>query len=273
MNEFRETLDWRRALRAYRTDRHLSQPEVARRAGVSLAAVKAYENGDRHPSPQALNSIIDALGMPVDDANPIRAGAGYAVDWEKILNDRYDPRDLDALAEEVERYPWPVFVTNQATDLICANRAFRRVIGMDMATRLPDKKNWNFLARASDPSFAGRMENWDAVMTFMIGIAKADTRYAVNLERPTAFLGEALRRFLEGDPVYIRRILGLWDAAPLVRHTTRMRYAIHWRHDTGALMRFSCTMHVADIWQELSWHDWIPDDAATLEAAHRPSLR
>lgn len=117
------------------------------------------------------------------------------------------------------------------------------------------------------------MENWDEAMGFMIGLARADTRHAVNLERPTPLLAEPLRRFLEGDPAYIRRILGLWDPAPSVPHTTRMRYAMRWRHDSGVLMTFSCTMHVADIWQELSWHDWIPDDAATLEAVHRPTHR
>jgi hypothetical protein len=29
-------------------------------------------------------------------------------------------------------------------------------------------------------------------------------------------------------------------------------------------MRFTATMHVADVWQELSWHDWVPEDEETL---------
>ena len=173
--------------------------------------------------------------------------------------------NLDALTDEVERYARPVFVTNEATDLLCANRTFRRVVGMDLATRLPDKTNWNFLGRASDPTFAGRIDNWEEAMGFMVDIAKADAR-GVNLERPTPFLGEPLRRFLEGDPSYIRRILGLWEIAAPVPHTTRMSYAMRWRHEDGTVMRFSCTMHVADIWQEWSWHDWIPEDGSTIDA-------
>lgn len=43
MNESVAPHDWRAALRAQRTRRELSQPEVARRAGLSVSAVKAYE--------------------------------------------------------------------------------------------------------------------------------------------------------------------------------------------------------------------------------------
>jgi transcriptional regulator with XRE-family HTH domain len=266
MNEFKEAFDWRKALREHRKQRGISQPEVARRAGLSVSTVKACETGDRRPSPGALQAIIAAIGIPVEDANPIRAGAGYAIDWKAILNERYEPRDLDALAEEVEHYAWPVFVTNQATDLMCANRAFRRVVGIDPRVRLPDKLAWNFLAHASDPAFADRLDNWDESTSFMLGIAKADPRYAINLERPTPYLTEPLRKFLEGDPGYIRRVLGLWEQATAVPHTTRMRYAVRYRIEGAALLSFACTMHVADIWQELSWHDWVPADAATMAA-------
>ena len=180
--------------------------------------------------------------------------------------ERYEHRDLDALAEEVEQYAWPVFVTNQATDLMCANKAFRRVVGIDPHVRLPDKLEWNFLSQASNSAFAGRLESWDESVSFMLGIAKGDPRYAINLERPTPFLIEPLRKFLEGDPIYIRRVLGLWEQAKPVPHTTRMRYPIRYRIETGDLLTFTCTMHVADIWQELSWHDWVPNDAATIAA-------
>jgi len=29
-------------------------------------------------------------------------------------------------------------------------------------------------------------------------------------------------------------------------------------------MSFTATMHVADVWQELSWHDWVPLDVDTI---------
>ncbi len=273
MNEFKDAFDWRTSLREHRKLRRLSQPEVARRSGLSVSAVKSYESGDRHPSPETLQAIIDAIGIPVEDANPILGGAGYAIDWQELLNARYEHRNLDALAGEVERYAWPVFVTNQATDLMCANKAFRRVVSIDPHVQLPDKLEWNFLAQASNPAFASRLESWDESVSFMLGIAKADPRFAINLERPTPFLSEALRKFLNGDPRYIGRLLGLWEAAKPVPHTTRMRYPIRYRIETGDLLSFICTMHVADIWQELSWHDWVPADAPTIVALESLTLR
>lgn len=104
MNEFKDTFDWRTSLREHRKRRRLSQPEVARRSGLSVSAVRSYENGDRHPSPEALQAIIDAIGIPVEGANPIRAGAGYAIDWREILHEKYAPRPIEWCADEVARY-------------------------------------------------------------------------------------------------------------------------------------------------------------------------
>lgn len=213
--------------------------------------------------------MIQALGIPVEDANPILAGAGYAIDWRDILNQRYEPRDLDSLAEEVEQYRWPVFVTNEAADLLCANRTCRLLVGIDPHVHLPDKLQWNFLSRASDPEYARRLESWDESVSFMIGLAKGETRRDINLERPAPPTAEPLRRFLEGDPRYITRMLGLWGSAAPVPHTTRMHYPVRYRREDGDLLRFTATMHVADIWQGLSWHDWVPDDAETWQALNR----
>ena len=94
-------------------------------------------------------------------------------------------------------------------------------------------------------------------MTFMIGLGKAETRWDVNVERPSPWTNEAYRRFLEGDPAYITRLLRLWENAEPVALTTRMTYPIKWRHDDGRVVSFTATMHVADLWQDLTWHDWI----------------
>ncbi len=262
MNDLRQAFDWRGAIRDYRKLHRLSQPEVARRAGLSVSAVKAYESGARHPTLETLTAIIDAMGMPMEAGNRVRAGAGYAIDWYAILNERF-VSDPEALADEVEQFPWPVFVTNQAADLLFANRATQSVLGLDLARDLRGVGEQNFLARASDPKFAARMENWDEVITFLIGIAKGDPRYAHNLERPAAPVQDAVRKFLSGDPAYILRMLNLWDAAPPIPHRTRLRYNVRWRAGDGRTMRFLCVISVADLWDELAWHDWTPADGET----------
>jgi transcriptional regulator with XRE-family HTH domain len=264
IEELQERFDWQHALREQRQQKRLSQPEVARRSGLSLSAVKAYESGQRHPSREALTAIIDALEMTAAQANPVIAGAGYATNWRAMFHQAYGPREVEWFTQEVELSAWPVIVTNETSDVIAANRAFRTIIGIPLREHLPQPDKWNFVTLASDPDYAERLESWDEGMSFIIGLAKADVRRHINPERPPPRNQESYRRFLQGDPALVSRMLKLWEPAEPVRHTTRMHYPVRWRHESGQLMRFAAVMHVADVWQVFSWHDWVPEDADTL---------
>lgn len=263
--EPRRVFDWRRALRDYRRQAHLSQPEVARRSGLSLSAIKAYESGRRRPSREALTAIVDALGMTAEQASPVLAGAGYAANWRAIYHEAYGPRPVQWFAEEVERFAWPVFVTNEASDVIAANRSFRGVIGIPADLSLPDG-NENMLARGADPEWARRLESWEDNVRFTLGLAKTDLYRQVNPERPPPWAAKAWERLLRGDPALITRVLRLWEAAEPVSHTTRMTYPVRWRLETGELLSFTAIMTVADVWQVFAWHDWVPDDPETTAA-------
>lgn len=255
--------DWRAALREHRRAERLSLAEVARRSGLSLSAVKSYESGRRHPSREALGAIIDAIGLTTDQANPILAGAGYAANWRAATHQAYGPRPLEWFAAEVERDPWPVFVTNEASDLVAANRVFRTLIGIHLAERLPAPQ-WNFVATASDPDYARRLESWDDSMRFMIGLAKGWPGQ-LSPERLVSFMAGPYQRFLEGDPALVTRMLQLWGSTEPAAVSTRMRYPVRWRHESGGLMRFAAVMTVADVQLVYSWHDWVPEDAQTWE--------
>lgn len=263
-DELQQRFDWRSAIREYRRKRRLSQPELARHSGLSVSAVKAYENGTRHPSRETLAAIIDALGMTAGQANPVLAGAGYAANWHAIFHQAYGPRDIDWFTAEVERSPWPVSVTNEASDVIAGNRAYRLMLNIPLEERLPRPEKWNFLTMANTPYYAERMENWDEMMAFAMGLAKGHFRREVNPERPAPWTVEAYQRFLQGDPANVARLLKLWGPAEPVPYTTRMHYRVRWRHDSGQLMKFAGVMHVADVWHVFAWHDWIPEDAETL---------
>jgi transcriptional regulator with XRE-family HTH domain len=60
-----------------RTNAHLSQAELARRAGMSRSVINAYERGTRQPRADALARIADAAGME------LRAMPRPRVDFEK----------------------------------------------------------------------------------------------------------------------------------------------------------------------------------------------
>ena len=132
MFELDEALDWRAALREHRKARGFTQTRLARDANLSLSALKQYETGQRHPSADALDAIIAALGLTAEQSSAIRAGAGYAPDMKRIFYDRLGPFELADLEEQTERYDWPVFVTNISADILGANRSFFRTIGPEL---------------------------------------------------------------------------------------------------------------------------------------------
>lgn len=55
------------AIRKYRTDRKLTQAELAAVLGVSQAAIAMWENGDRKPDIIMLKKLSDALGCTADE--------------------------------------------------------------------------------------------------------------------------------------------------------------------------------------------------------------
>ncbi|HUF53893.1 MAG TPA: helix-turn-helix domain-containing protein [Dehalococcoidia bacterium] len=183
-DDIQDRFDWPRAIRDERKRRHLARPEVAHRSGLSLSAIKAYETGARHPSREALQAIIDALGLTAAEASPILAGAGYATNWRAIFHDAYGPRPLEWFEEQVEHEAWPAFVTNEASDIIAANRTFRTLIGMPPSQRLPTPEKWNFIAMSTQPWWADHIDNWDEAMSWALGLAKTGLRRQINLERP-----------------------------------------------------------------------------------------
>ena len=263
---FHKQFDWRASLREFRTARHLSQNDVAQLSNLSTASVRAYENGSRHPTPEALAAMITAIGLTPEQAAPIRAGAGYTVDLRWLMSGRYTPSTIEELTERAERYAWPVWITNIAGQILVENRAFRTCLGKELADSFAaDPAQRNFISAASNPLFADRVVNWDQAVSFMISVAKGETRTEHNLERPSGYTADAITRFLQGDPSYVRRLMMLWADTQPHPNSMRAEYPWHWRALDGRVMRFTCILHVADIWNELLWGDYIPDDAETWQ--------
>lgn len=256
--------DWRAAIRLWRERRGLTQSELARRSGVSLVSIKAYERGKRHPAEASLTSIISALGIPRDEANLILGGAGYAIDWRAVLQDRFTPLTLDDLRDEAALYPWPAFVTNQAFDVIVTNRALEAIFDVDLEREYLGFGERNLLGGITHDEFAARLANWDDVVAFMCGLAKADPRWrADDLARPAPWLEGPIQRFLAGNPARIKRFMQIWETAQPVPHRIRQRFTIHWLYAGHTLMRFDGRLVIADIWNELHWNEWIPADGQT----------
>lgn len=256
-----ELFDWRAALRGRRLSMGLSQKELSARSGLSLAAVKAYESGRRLPSRASLTALVDALGTPREEANRIHGGAGYAIDWGTLLDGRY-VFDLAEAAGQLEAMQWPAFITNQACDIVAANSAFVRL--MDVG-ELPEAVDRNLFAGNAMDQFARCVDNYDELITFMMGLAKGDPRRPQNLRNPAPWLQAPIARALANDAALAARYRELWERAEPLPHKTTHQYRVRWTYRSRHHLHFVGLLTVADVWSELSRNDWIPADAATWQ--------
>jgi transcriptional regulator with XRE-family HTH domain len=253
--------DWRTSLRSWRKRLGLSQDAVAEEAGISSSALRAYERGTRNPSERALRAIVSAMGIPREDANMIYAGAGFSVDWRSLLQDRYI-FSHDQMRLHLDGLPWPSFITDQSVNLVAWNSHFEAIWDTDFATERLGPGERNFLGGISDPRMARHLVNFDEVVMFLLGLAKADPRRQQDLENPAPWLREAMAHFFRGDPALIRRVMNLWDRTEPVPHRSRHQYHVRWRYRDTQLS-FMGLLTIADIWSELSWNDWVPADEKT----------
>jgi transcriptional regulator with XRE-family HTH domain len=260
--ELTQAFDWKSALRRQRKLRKWTLKQLADRTGVSLAALKSYETGRRRPSERVLRSLIATLGIPREEANPLLAGAGYAVDWNAIFHERFAVPSIDEQQAELDSLPWPAFVTNQSFDVLRWNRPLEALFEVDPGQRDGFLER-NLLAGITDDSFARRLLNWDEVVAFMIGLAKGDPRAIHEPEAPAPWLEPAVARLMSGHPARIRRLLQLWEIAPPIKHTLRHRYRVSWDLGNRAALSFACSFVPADLWNELHWNEWIPANAET----------
>ncbi len=216
---FQESLDWREALKAARKRRHVTQAELARRSGMSRAAIRAYETGDRHPRADSLKCITDALGLSLEEANVILGAAGYSVDQDAVFNAGFRAMSLSEMAAEAETCPWPAFITNLSYDVL-----------------------------------------------FMIGLAKGDPRWRLDdPARPAPWLQVPLQRFLDGNPVRVRRFFELWETGAPIPHRLRQRFRMRWLYQGEVPMEFIGILSLGNFSDELHWNEWIPADTQTWQ--------
>lgn len=258
--------DWSAALKRWRSNASLTQAQIAARSGLSVAAVRSYESGARHPSSGALQILIDAIGIPREEANRILVGAGYAVDMYSVYNWGLEHASLESLIAEADSLPWPAHVTNQSFDVVHANRTFQRIMEVDLDYEYTEHGARNLISNAVDPWFASRVANWDEAIGFMAGLAKADPRWQSDgMERPAPWLQGPAQRLLQGDPEWVQRFFRVWAAAEPIPHRLRQRFRIQWLYQGKRLMNFTGILALANIADELHWNEWIPADAESWQ--------
>lgn len=123
---YNRLVDFPRALRERRTRRHLSQLELALRAGTTQRYVSFIESGRSVPGRNLVVRLAESLELPLRERNELLRSAGYAPVYpESSLDDPVLAPVRTAIDHILRGHlPYPALVADQGGGLIAANAAF-----------------------------------------------------------------------------------------------------------------------------------------------------
>jgi transcriptional regulator with XRE-family HTH domain len=270
-------MNWREYLREARRELGLSQRALADSMGVSLETIRGYESGKRNASSATLERLISALKIPNLTANDMRESAGFATVKFQFTGerDRSFYFTLEELPDAVEETPWPQFVVNDAFEVVAANAWVAALWDIDWEHErtVRSRAQRNLLSVASDHHFADRLKNWDEIISMFVSVFKAPSPTSYSLDTPTPYFNEVITEFLNGDPVFLARLLEIWAAAEPRDSKVRSAYPIVWEDPEFGTMRLRGIITNASYPDALSFNDWIPVDAETWQVLSKLKAR
>ncbi len=119
-------------LRHWRTNRKLSQLELALESTVSQRHLSFLESGRARPSQQMVLQLAEVLEVPLRERNSLLTAAGFAPFYrERGLSERDMAPVQDALTRMLNHHdPYPAVVVDRDYDVLLENRAFTAMIGL-----------------------------------------------------------------------------------------------------------------------------------------------
>jgi len=114
------------ALRGWRARRHVSQLELALRAGTTQRHVSFIEGNRSMPGRAMVVRLAEALEVPLRERNSMLLAAGYAPAYEET---RLEDPKLEPVRNALNRIlkghmPYPAVVVERYGNLVAANEAF-----------------------------------------------------------------------------------------------------------------------------------------------------
>jgi transcriptional regulator with XRE-family HTH domain len=119
-------VDFPSALRERRTRRHLSQLDLALRAGTTQRHLSFIESGRSVPGRKMVVRLAESLELPLRERNELLLAAGYAPVYpESSLDDPVLAPARTAIEHILRGHlPYPALVVDGSGGLIAANSAF-----------------------------------------------------------------------------------------------------------------------------------------------------
>ncbi|MGC0327649.1 transcriptional regulator with XRE-family HTH domain [Streptomyces sp. SAI-170] len=118
-------MDFPRALRACRARRHLSQLDLASRAGTTQRHLSFIESGRSVPGRNMVVRLAESLELSLRERNELLLSAGYAPAYAESALDSAELAPVRAAIDSILRghLPYPALVVDRGGDLVAANSA------------------------------------------------------------------------------------------------------------------------------------------------------
>jgi transcriptional regulator with XRE-family HTH domain len=125
-SEYNWAVDFPHALRERRRHRHLSQLDLAVRAGTSQRHLSFIESGRSAPGRNMVIRLAESLELPLRERNELLLAAGYAPAYpESSLDDPVLAPVRTAIDHILTGHlPYPALVVDRKGNLVAANEAF-----------------------------------------------------------------------------------------------------------------------------------------------------
>lgn len=259
--------DWNKRLRAARRELGLGPGDLAERAGLSEASVRAYEMGRRHPTREHLSRILECLRLDRQSRNELFIAAGLAPDAIELPDGSMTRRETIRLIHD---RPWPSFVLNEVMEIIGGNRIGLKLAGLTQKD-LEDRVERSVLLIAARivaaPPTNDQMRDWGVVAKRAIARMKAAG--VGTLEHPDPYFAAILDRIARGGSALMREFAAQWESTPArAQPSVSWAFEAQWTLREGGNVRLHCVATRVNTQDPIEIHDFIPADAtsaATLE--------
>ena len=148
-------------IRRWRDRRRLSQMALALDAGISTRHLSFVETGRANPSPQLLLALAEQLQLPLRERNAMLLAGGYAPRFaEHAIGSPALAPVRQALALLLKTHdPFPAMAVDRHWNIVLANEASRRLIGLLPAELACEPINL-FRSSLHPDGFAAHTENF-----------------------------------------------------------------------------------------------------------------
>ena len=185
-------------LKTWRQHRHISQLELALRAGVSQRHISFLETGRANPSKPMVMNLASSLDIPLREQNVLLQSAGFNAAFpQRGLGEQQHQVFLQALQENLNHAePYPAIVLDGNWNMVMANEGALRFFGhfVDIFAALesignpPDYQ----VARLclAEQGLAPFIDNWQELIASFLGRARRALLHNPNNESLRAFIQE-----------------------------------------------------------------------------------